>query len=692
MDRGERSGLLRRLASARSALTLGVLAVALNVAGLVFVALAGRSVTSLLQLMALLPTVAIGMLVAVRRPGNPLGWLMIGIGVLISVQIGAVAYSILDYRLRHGSLPLGRLAVALQPAWALGLVLVAGCLWLFPEGHLPSGRWRRAGGFLFGAGLVYGVLMFVPWAAAAAGPVLRIDPGGAPYVIDHPASSGLIWLGVENVGFFALVISWLVWLVVQVPKYRRSGGEQRLQLKWLYSGAVVFVACLTVGLFQPTDPSARWQVISALVAPGIAALPVALGIGILKFRLYEIDRIISRTLSYALVTGLIIGVYVGVVTLATRVLSFPGQVGVAASTLIAAVLFNPLRKRVQRAVDRRFNRARYDAEATVAAFAGRLRDSVDLPSMQNELAATVRQAFEPVHVTVWLPDRQHQPGELQPAERQPRLAEPHGSPLDERPDLRPGPVAHVDRGESPGRFLQVRHRGVALAVRVQQVGHVRVQRRDPVLVAELTAELERLGRDRQRFGAAAGFCQQPSQVVEGRDGRAERRGWGRLSPRDPRDPRDPRAGPGLWPPRFGQAVPQVGFCRGNVSGPRGEHTEHVERLGRGARITRGPGAGESGLAEDSGLARVTAPVRHDGAVGFRPGQAARLGALDQFGHDGEVCVGQLPVTQPMVHVGQLVLDSCLRGTVAFTAAGDGRGGLELGQRLPVTAEHDQHVA
>ena len=145
MDRGERSGLLRRLASARSALTLGVLAVALNVAGLVFVALAGRSVTSLLQLMALLPTVAIGMLVAVRRPGNPLGWLMIGIGVLISVQIGAVAYSILDYRLRHGSLPLGRLAVALQPAWALGLVLVAGCLWLFPEGHLPSGRWRRAG-------------------------------------------------------------------------------------------------------------------------------------------------------------------------------------------------------------------------------------------------------------------------------------------------------------------------------------------------------------------------------------------------------------------------------------------------------------------------------------------------------------------------------------------------------------------
>jgi hypothetical protein len=167
-------------------------------------------------------------------------------------------------------------------------------------------------------------------------------------VVDHPAGSGLIWLVVENVGFFALVISWLVWLVVQVPKYRRSGGVQRLQLKWLYSGAFVFVACLTVGLLQPNDPSARWRFISALVAPGLAALPVALGIGILKFRLYEIDRIISRTLSYALVTGLIIGVYIGVVTLATRILPFPGPVGVAASTLIAAVLFNPLRKRVQR--------------------------------------------------------------------------------------------------------------------------------------------------------------------------------------------------------------------------------------------------------------------------------------------------------------------------------------------------------
>jgi len=395
----------RRLVSARSALAVGLLAFALNIASLVLVASSSESTGQLIRTMALLPTVAVGMLVAVRRPGNPLGWLMLGAGLFFSVNAGAVAYSVLDYRLHHGTLPLGRLAITLQPAWAGGLVLVAGSLWLFPDGHLPYGRWRRAGGILFGAGLVYGAVMFVPWAIAAAGQTVHVDAGGAPAVVDHATGSGLIWVGVENVGFFALLISWAIWLAVQMPKYRRSGGERRLQLKWLYSGAVIFVICLAVTVLQPNDPTITWRVIAAVAAPGIAALPIALGIGILKFRLYEIDRIISRTLSYALVTGLIIGVYIGVVTLATRVLPFPGSVGVAASTLIAAVLFNPVRKRVQRVVDRRFNRAHYDAEATVAAFVGRLRESVDLPSMEDELAATVHQAFEPTHVTVWLAER-----------------------------------------------------------------------------------------------------------------------------------------------------------------------------------------------------------------------------------------------------------------------------------------------
>jgi hypothetical protein len=392
----------RRLLSARLAVVLGVVAFVLNVAALVLVASANQTAPQLVRGIALLPTVAIGMLVAVRRPGNPLGWLLLGCGVVFSVAGGSVAYSVLDYRLHHGTLPLGRLAIALQPTWAAGLVLVAGALWLFPDGHLPAGRWRRVGGALFAAGLLFAALTFVPLVMAATGHSVRVDANGAPVALDHPAGIGLVWVIVENIGFFALLISWVVWLAVQVPKYRKSSGERRLQLKWLYSGAAVFIVCLGFGLFQSNDVTGLAAVVGAVLAAGVAALPIALGIGIMKYRLYEIDRIISRTLAYAIVTGLLVGVYVGLVLLATEVLRFSSPVAVAASTLAAAALFNPLRRRVQRIVDRRFNRAHYDAEATVAAFAGRLRGSVDLASIQAELAATVDQAFEPTHVSVWV--------------------------------------------------------------------------------------------------------------------------------------------------------------------------------------------------------------------------------------------------------------------------------------------------
>jgi hypothetical protein len=395
----------RRLLSARLAVGLGILAFVLNIAALVLVASANQTAPQLVRLTALLPTVAVGMLVAVRRPGNPLGWLLLGCGVLFSLQAGSVAYSVLDYRLHHGTLPLGRLALALQPTWAAGLVLVAGALWLFPDGHLPAARWRRVGGALWVAGLLFGALMFVPWVIAATGRTVRVDANGTPVALDHPAGSGLVWVIVENIGFFALIISWVVWLAVQVPKFRRSSGERRLQLKWLYSGAAVFIACLGVGLFQSDNAYGLAAVVGGVLAAGVAALPIALGIGIMKYRLYEIDRIISRTLAYAIVTGLLVGVYAGLVLLATGVLRFSSPVAVAASTLAAAALFNPVRRQVQRIVDRRFNRAHYDAEATVAAFAGRLRGSVDLASIEEELSAAVDQAFEPAHISVWVTGR-----------------------------------------------------------------------------------------------------------------------------------------------------------------------------------------------------------------------------------------------------------------------------------------------
>jgi putative flippase GtrA len=188
----------------------------------------------------------------------------------------------------------------------------------------------------------------------------------------------------------------------QVLSWRQATGERRQQLKWLAAGAAVTVG---IGLISSAVISVFSDVLAEVTAVAIAGLAVGIGMGILKYRLYEIDRIISRTLAYAIVTGLLVGVYAATVLLATQVLRVHTPVAVAASTLAAAALFNPLRRRVQRAVDRRFNRARYDADQTVAAFAARLKDAVDLDSVRDDLAGVVHQALEPAHVSVWISRR-----------------------------------------------------------------------------------------------------------------------------------------------------------------------------------------------------------------------------------------------------------------------------------------------
>ena len=146
-------------------------------------------------------------------------------------------------------------------------------------------------------------------------------------------------------------------------------------------------------------------VVWILVVLAWAALPLSIGVGILRYRLYEIDRLISRTLSYAILTALLVGTFIGLISLTTRVLPFSSPVGVAASTLAAAALLNPLRKRVQRIVDRRFNRSRYDAEATVATFSARLRDAVEIDAIRADLLDAVNRAVQPSHASVWIRPR-----------------------------------------------------------------------------------------------------------------------------------------------------------------------------------------------------------------------------------------------------------------------------------------------
>jgi hypothetical protein len=249
---------------------------------------------------------------------------------------------------------------------------------LFPDGRLPGPRrrwvpWAYAG---FGACVV--ALNVAPVFAAVAGHDIRLDPSG-------------------NLTTTGQLPSWVNWLATIVTIAGAAGillvGVRRQVRSWrqvAFGGAVSVAGLISSPLFGD------------FFIVGITALPVSMGIAILKYRLYDIDRIISRTLAYAIVTGLLVGLYAGLVLLATRVLSFHTPVAVAASTLAAAALFNPLRLRVQRSVDRRFNRARYDADQTVAAFAGRLKDAVNLDSVRDDLAAVVQQALEPAHMSVWL--------------------------------------------------------------------------------------------------------------------------------------------------------------------------------------------------------------------------------------------------------------------------------------------------
>jgi len=275
----------------------------------------------------------------------------------------------------------------------LGFPLV---ILLFPDGRLPSRRWR----WVLWAYLAITGAAVLAVSAATLGLALRHDV--VLQASGNLASLGrgsTAWVSPVQAAFFITVAAfWLAAIGSQVLSWRRSSGERRQQLKWLASGATV---CGFFGIWAITTNSAIWEVLIL----GFAALPLSIGIGILKYRLYEIDRIISRTLAYAIVTGLLVAVYAGLVLLATRVLPLSSPVAVAASTLAVAALFSPVRRRVQQIVDRRFNRARYDADQMVAAFAARLKDAMDLDPVQDDLTTVVRTALEPAHVSVWISQR-----------------------------------------------------------------------------------------------------------------------------------------------------------------------------------------------------------------------------------------------------------------------------------------------
>jgi hypothetical protein len=209
-------------------------------------------------------------------------------------------------------------------------------------------------------------------------------------------------------GVLLIVATGLAAVLSLAFRYRRARTAERAQLKWLVYAAALIVAVLLAevpaGQIAGSGDAAN-NLRNAMTGGAVALVPVAIGIAVLRYRLYDIDRVISRTVAYAIITGLLAGVYAGLVLLATRVFGSRTPVAVAAATLAAAALFSPLRRRVQRGVDRRFNRARYDADKTVAAFAAGLKDAVDLDAVQADLASVVQRALEPARVSVWISQR-----------------------------------------------------------------------------------------------------------------------------------------------------------------------------------------------------------------------------------------------------------------------------------------------
>ena len=395
-----------RLASPAAVLVLGGLVLALLVAGLplgeMVHALNGSAAVSSPVALAF---AAMGAMVAWRQPRNLMGWILLGGAGFIDLNNDASWYTVLVYRLGH-RLPLGPVALLLQPSWAPAIMLFGLAILLFPDGRVPSPRWRWVLGVYLAVGASWLAGAETISADAIVAHNVQVDPGGNLLILDHPTGGAAWWGLVQSLFFILLGVFWLASLVGQVVTYRRSSGERRQQLKWLMSGAAVSLAGLALSVALGSDTHGILGMLAGVGFAGIAALPVCIGVGILKYRLYEIDRLISRTLGYAVVTGLLIGLYTGLVLLATRVLPFSSPVAVAGSTLVAAALFNPVRRQVQRVVDRRFNRARYDAEVTVAAFSARLKDAVDLGAVRADLLDVVNRSLEPAHVSVWV--REHE--------------------------------------------------------------------------------------------------------------------------------------------------------------------------------------------------------------------------------------------------------------------------------------------
>ena len=346
----------------------------------------------------------VGALIASRRPGNPIGWVFCAMSLTLVVAVFTGNYAEHSLVVEPGALPRARTAAWVGNwIWLVALSPLGFFLLLFPDGRPPSPRWRIVG-WLLGAALA---CWFVS-QAFAPGPMVNAgyESIDNPYGIE---ALGGIFRVVGAASGYLLLMTALASAFSVVVRFRRSRGDERRQIKWVaYAGALVALVIIAQLAAETTLPETDLlvDVLNLGIVVVLTGVPITAGIAILKYRLYDIDLVINRTLVYATLTILLVAIYFGGVVLSQYTFrAFTGsdsQLAIVASTLAIAALFNPLRRRIQALVDRRFYRGKYDARKTLEAFSARLRDETDLDRLSGELVGVVRETMQPEHATLWL--------------------------------------------------------------------------------------------------------------------------------------------------------------------------------------------------------------------------------------------------------------------------------------------------
>jgi hypothetical protein len=356
----------------------------------------GDADSVVLELANVLTFSVVGAIVASRHPRNPIGWIFCTVGLVTGLDALALGYAEFWLASGWGSRSFGETVAWFGTwAWIVQTVALAFLLLLFPDGRLPSPRWRPAA---WCAGL--GISGVVVSYALDAGPLADFPQVVNPYGVDSP----LVRI-VGIAGVLLVVGSMVASAISVIVRARHAGRVERQQIKWLaYGGAVAVGASLVAGAIS------IWSVTVSIAITNIAllALPIFTGIAIVRYRLYDIDFLINRTLVYGALTATLALVYFGSVATAQAIFrAFTGQqeqpqLAVVVSTLVIAALFNPLRRRIQSFIDRRFYRRKYDARKTLEAFSATLRDETDLEALRVGLVGVVRETMQPEHVSLWL--------------------------------------------------------------------------------------------------------------------------------------------------------------------------------------------------------------------------------------------------------------------------------------------------